>query len=63
MIRYDWIVMDSSKGGAFVCKRCGGEYKPALPCSIPMMVSMSNTFTKDHKNCKEKKDGENAKVD
>lgn len=63
MTNYTWIVIDSSKGGAFVCKRCGDQYAPAMPINIDDYLALSKSFVKRHKNCKEKSDGKNTKGD
>ena len=40
--------------GAFTCTRCGAKYRPAMPCSIDMYLSMMKQFGAEHRNCKEK---------
>ena len=47
----DWI---ECQGDFFtwVCTRCETVYKPALPCSFPMMLTVIKQFMLEHKKCK-----------
>lgn len=40
------------RNGFPFCENCGGTFKYELPISITMFSAISNSFIKEHKNCK-----------
>lgn len=52
-IKHPWIVVDATKDGAYVCKRCQAIHHQTYPISIGMMAATAKQFVREHKNCKE----------
>lgn len=54
---FNWIVTHADL--SMHCNHCGKSYKPALPVSMNIYISMCEGFVKDHKDCKPKESHEN----
>lgn len=48
-----WVFVENTADGKYrmFCQRCGGDYIPTLPVSIPMFVAQVEAFTADHATC------------
>jgi hypothetical protein len=45
------FMADATRAYEFECRNCGETYRPAVPCSLDMMLAMGRTFGKEHNKC------------